>query len=106
MPLDSYQFTPVPKGTRFRSDSPINLYQKKATKLYENVIAGEYNLEQSRLLKLQSEMIPHILDHGYYMTGKAMTLKDCCAVPEKELLRLRRLNLTNNAALYYGKGIR
>ena len=105
MPLDSYRFIPAPKRT-IRIDSPLNLYQKKATKLHEHVIAGKHNLEQSRLLKLQSEMIPHRLNHGYYMNGKAMTLKDRYAVPEKELLRLRRLSLTNNTALYYGKGMR
>ena len=48
-------------------------------------------------------MIPHRLNHGYYMSGKAMTLKDRYAVPEEELQRLRRLSLASND---YGKGMR
>ena len=106
VPLHSDRFIPVPKRTRLRSDSLLNLHQKKTNKHHEHMIAGEHNLEQSRLLKLQSEMIPHRLNHGYYMSGKEMTLKDRYAVPEEELLRLKKLSLTANAALYYGKGMR
>ena len=40
------------------------------------------------------------------MSGKAMTLKDRYAVPEKELQKLRKLSLADNTALYYGKGMR
>ena len=101
--LDSYQLISVP---RLRSGSPINPHRKKATKLHEHVIAGEHNSGQSQLLKLQSEIIPHRFNHGYYMSGKAMTLKDRYAVPEKELQKLRKLSLADNTALYYGKGMR
>lgn len=105
MPMHSDRFIPVPKRTRLRSDSLLNLHQKK-NKPHEHLIAGEQNLEQSRLLKLQSEIIPHRINHGYYMSGKEIPLKDRYAVPEEELLRLKKLNLTANAALYYGKGMR
>lgn len=107
VPLHSDRFIPVPKRSRLRSDSLLNLHQKKTkfNRLHEHLIAGEQNLEQSRHLKLQSEIIPHRLNHRYYMSGKEMTLKDRYAVPEEELLRLRNLNLTANAALYYGKGM-
>ena len=108
MPLHSDRFIPVPKRSRLRSDSLLNLHQKKAkfNRLHEHLIVGEQNLEQSRHLKLQSEIIPHRLNYRYYMSGKEMTLKDRYAVPEEELLRLRNLNLTANATLYYGKGMR
>ena len=40
------------------------------------------------------------------MSGKVMSLKDRYAVPEEELLRLKKLSLSANAELYYGKGMR
>jgi len=105
--LHSDRFVPLPKRTRIRSDSLLNLHQKnKSNKLHEHLIVGEHSLEHSRLLKLQSEIIPHRVNHGYYMSGKVMTLKDRYAVPEEELLRLKKLNLSANAELYYGKGVR
>ena len=105
--LHSDRFIPLPKRTRIRSDSLLNLHQKnKPNKLHEHLIAREHSLERSRLLKLQSEIIPHRVNPGYYMSGKKMTLKDRYAVPEEELLRLKKLNLSANAELYYGKGVR
>lgn len=106
VPLHSDRFIPIPKRTRLRSDSLVNLHQKKKNKLHEHLVTGEYNLEYCRLLKLQSEVIPHRLNHGYYMSGKEMALRDRYAVPEDELLRLKKLNLSANAELYYGKGMR
>ena len=107
VPLCSNRYAPIPKRTRLRSDSLLDLHhEKKRNKLHEHLVEGKYNLEHSRLLKLQSEMIPHRLNHGYYMSGKVMSLKDRYAVPEEELLRLRKLTLSANAELYYGKGMR
>jgi len=105
--LHSDRFIPLPKRTRIRSDSLLNLHQKnKPNELHEHLTMGEHSLEHSRLSKLQSEIIPHRVNHGYYMSGKKMTLKDRYAVPEEELLRLKKLNLSANAELYYGKGVR
>lgn len=105
--LHSDRFIPLPKRTRIRSDSLLNLHQKKKKNiLYEHLLAREHCLEHSRLLKLQSEIFPHRINHSYYMSGKEMTLKDRYAVPEEELLRLKKLNLSANAELYYGKGMR
>ena len=106
VPLHTDRFIPVPKITRLRSDSLLNLHRKKANKLHEHFITGEHSLENSRLLKLQSEIIPHRLDHGYYMSGKEMTLKNRYAIPEEELDKLKKLNFSANTELYYGKGMR
>ena len=106
VPLHTDRFVAVPKRTRLRSDSLLNLHRKKTNKLHEHLITGEHSLEHSRLLKLQSEIIPHRLDHGYYMSGKEMTLKDRYAVPEEDLQRLKKLNFSANTELYYGKGMR
>ena len=107
VPLCSDRYIPVPKRTRLRSDSLLDLHRdRKCNKLHEHLVEGKYNLEHSRLLKLQTEIIPHRLNHGYYMSGKVMSLKDRYTVPEEELLRLKKLSLSGNAELYYGKGMR
>ena len=87
------------------SDSLLNL-SKLHTRQKEHLVHRENNVHESRSLQKQREVIPHRVEQAFYMSGLPAQLFNREEIPQSELEALQKIALSQNAHLFYGRGIR
>ena len=87
------------------SDSLLTL-SKLHTRQMDHLEGCETVLKKSKSLKRASEVVPHRIERAFYMNGHSAQLFEKQDFSPEELRELEHLSLSQNPALYYGKGIR